>query len=256
MGFRNIFRAWYLFNTDTFQLMKGQFAPVNMTMEVKAAYAQHSALGMQKTILQFLHGEADKVSAPITLFNTDSLDSTADDQLEQLREWTKRDSKYKRPPILAFWVGDIETDMTDCVIESLSNITFGPPSFFGGMRQVTLTINLLKYAPYKLDEKGIYETRYHRVKHNDYFEILCQREYDNPLLGDVIRHRHPTNLNPQIGDVIKLPSVEAIRKEIIEPKSIQLRNSLGSKNTPTRSLRRAHFELRGGAYVSHIIKEA
>jgi len=244
-----------MLNTDTGQLLKGDFAPVSTTEEVKANYAQHTSLGMQKTILQFLHGEADKVSATIRLFNAHSLDYNAEKTLTLLKLWTKRDALLQRPPVCSFWVGDAHVEMTDCVIESLSGITYGQPSFFGGLRDVSLTMNLLKYEQYTIDEKGVYETRYHRMKQNDYFEAVCQREYNNPMLGDVIRHRHPTNVNPQIGDVVKLPSIEAIRKEVVEPKSIPLNGAYSKKETPQRARRIEMFDLRNVAYVSHVMTE-
>jgi hypothetical protein len=255
MGLRNLFRAWFLLNTDTMQLLKGDFAPTSTVEEVKANYAQHTALGMQKTILQFLHGEADKISANIVLFNSHSLDSNVESTIATLKEWTKRDPVWKRPPILSFWVGDAHVEMTDCMIESLGNITYGQPSFFGGVRHVTLTLNLLKYESYTIKEKGIYETRYARVKQNDYYEMLCTREYGSPLMGDVIRHRHATNLNPQIGDIVKLPSIEAIRKETVEPKSVVLKTAFDKADSPQRTLRMDMFERRNKSYVSHVIVE-
>jgi hypothetical protein len=142
--------------------------------------------------------------------------------------------------------------MMDCVIESLSP-KFGRPTWFGNIRSVQASITLRQYTEFDLESAAAGETRYHRAVVRDYYELLTQREYGSAIMGDIIRKRHPTNPNIQVGDTIKLPSIEAIRKEKVEPKSLCLKGAYSKKETPQRTLRRDMFDLRNRPYVSHIL---
>lgn len=251
------FRSWNIINTDTFQFIQGQFEPVDgtLTKEVTTKYAEHVSLNRQNPIIQFLSGTADVVSFQARLFNGHLLDFTAEEQLTLLELWTKRDSFKGRPPIIEFWVGDAHLELTSAVIVSLSGITFGRPTFFGGLREVSLQINLKQYKEFNLDDEESFETRFHRSRARDYYELLTEREYKNPLVGDVIRKRHPTKPNIQTGDLIKLPSFTAIRKDRVEQKSVPLKTGTGRKDTAQRALRLRMFDLRNRPFVSHIIVE-
>ena len=84
--------------------------------------------------------------------------------------------------------------------------------------------------------------------------MLCWREYRKPILGDVIRKRHPQHAQIITGDVIKLPSIEAIQATPIVPSSVALSTAFGRKDTPQRALRIEWFDRRNDKYVSHIVK--
>lgn len=246
------FRSWFLQNQTTFQIMQGQFEPVNMSKNVKPNWVGHTALNRANEILQFLNQSADTVSFDIVLYDRDSVFSNAEEDYYLLESWAKPDEIYgNRPPVLTFWVGT-GWEMMDCVIESLSP-KFGRPTWFGNIRSVQASITLRKYTAFDLESKAAGETRYHRAAVRDYYEMLTQKEYGNPMLGDVIRKRHPTKPNVQTGDVIKLPSIEAIRKDKVETKSVALQTAYGKKQTPQRDLRREMFERRNRTYVSHVI---
>lgn len=251
------FDVWYLENTDAIPPLRlqGQFVAINPTETISNRYAQHNALNRAKPIIQFLNGEADRVSFQVRLRARDALFSSVEDNLNMLKSWARRDDALKRPPILSFWIADGHLSLSKCVIESLSGITYGKPTSLGAIQDVTLTINLLEYDPYSLEEVGAFETRYHRAKIRDYYEMLAYREYRNPLLGDVIRKRHPDKQKIKVAEVIKLPSVEAIRKEVIEPKSIPFSTAYGKKETPQRTLRLQMFERTNRTHVSHVLKQ-
>lgn len=248
-------RTWFLANVDTGQILQGQFEPQATTKNIGVNYAQHTALNRQNPILQFLNRAADTISFQARLFNRHSLEVQAEETLRQLEEWTEIDPALNRPPTMSFWVGDGHLQQIDCVITSLDGITYGRPSFFGGLREVSLTINLLQYEPFNLESTGTFETRYHRARSRDYYELICYREYKQPLLGDVIRKRHPTQAVLQVNDVVKLPSIEAIRSERVEPKSLVLTTAYGKKITPQKTRRQEMFDLRNRSYVSHVVIE-
>lgn len=255
MGLFPTLRSWYLMNNDTFQIMQGQFEPVDLTKEVGANFAEHTALNRTKNILQFLNQKSDIITFEAVMYDRDSLIGSSEDDFALLESWAKADEAFNnRLPILTFWVGT-GWQMMDCVIESLSGIKFGRPTWFGNMRNVSCTVTLRAYNEFSLEETALFETRYHRARVRDYYEMLTYREYGNALLGDVIRKRHPTKPNIQTGDVIKLPSVEALRKEKVTQKSIPLQTAYSKKPTPQRDLRRYMFEQRNRPYVSHVIIE-
>jgi hypothetical protein len=250
------FRSWFLENTDTGQVIQGQFEPDGpVTKDVKSNYETHTTLNRQNPITQYINGTPDAISFQARIFNQHSLDFTAEEQITLLELWAKRDPVFKRPPIVSFWMGDAHVYLTTAVITGLSGIQFGRPSFFGGLRDVTLTINLQQYEPFDLEDSEIFETRYHHARVRDYYEMLTEREYGNPLLGDVIRKRHPTLPNVQTGDVIKLPSIEAIRTERVDTKSIPLKTAFGRKDTVQRKLRIDMLSRRDRPYVSHVLIE-
>lgn len=247
-------RTWFLQNTETLQILKGNFEPVSLVRERANNWANHTALSRTNAILQFLNGEAQTLSVDIRLY-AETIVNSVERDLALMESWMLPQSSLEnRPPILTFWVGDGHVIM-DCVITSMSNIRYGTPTFFGGLRDVSLTLNLKEYVKFSLEDNDLFETRYHRARRRDYYELLTYKEYGNPLMGDIIRKRHPTLPVVNTGDTIKLPSVEAIRKDIVEPKSIALQTAFGKKDTPQKRLRAEMFDKRNRPYVSHVVIE-
>lgn len=246
-------RTWFIQNTETLQVLKGTFEPVSLVRERANNWATHTALSRYKSILQFLNGEAQTLSVEIRLY-AETIVNSVERDLATLERWMQGFGDLGRPPVLSFWVGDGHV-MMDCVIVSMSNIRYGTPTFFGGLRDVSLTLNLKEYVKFSLEDNDLFETRYHRARRRDYYELLTYKEYGNPLMGDIIRKRHPTLPVVNTGDTIKLPSVEAIRKDIVEPKSIALQTAFGKKDTPQKRLRAEMFDKRNRPYVSHVVIE-
>lgn len=246
-------KTWFLRNNDTSQTMQGKFAPINLTKNVKPNYATHTALSRSKEIIQFLNQNADTLSFRIVMYDDDSTTGATEKDIKLLESWAKADPIYgNRPPILTFWVGR-GWELMDCVIDGLVDIQYIDPTENGSIRGLSLTINLRAYSPFSLESGELYETRYHRAVVRDYYELLAYREYKNPMLGITIRGRHPTKPNIQVGDSIKLPSVEAIRKGSPQPSSLALKTILGKKLTPQVLLRKDIFNRRNTTYVSHIL---
>lgn len=245
------FRSWFLANVDTGQILQGQFEPLDAQKTIKANYGHHTALSRNKGILQFLTGDNDTFTFQAFMYSQHAAQSI-DADLATLESWTRPDSKLGRPPTLSFWVGDGHVQIIDCVIESLST-SYGRPTFLGGLRQAQVNISLREYKPFSLTDTGVYETRYHRTAARDYYELICQREYNDPMMGDVIRKRHPTKPTLYVGAVVKLPSIEAIRTEVVTQTSIALAGAYSKKNTPQRQLRLEMFEKRNRSYVSHVL---
>lgn len=246
-------RRWFLYNNDTLEVFAAQFEAEDVSKDKGAVYAGSWALNRQNEILQFLHGKTEKITFTGRLYSMNAAHNI-DSDIAKLESWCERDSLTGRPPVLTFWIGKGFVEMLDCVLEDIPT-SWGRPTRFGGLRDVSFGITLRKFVPFSLEDGGIFETRYHRAKRREYYEWLTLLEYRNPLLGDVIRKRNPTNPNLSPGDVVKLPSIEAIRKEKVEPKSIPLATGFERKDTPQRALRLEMFDRRGAAQVSHVLTE-
>lgn len=254
MAFLN-FRSWFLQNLDTGQVFQSQFEPVGLTRDIVSNYAEHTALNRRNPILQFLNKATDTITFQATLFRQNVLQNSVEDDFALLESWVNPDEAFNnRPPILLFWVGDGHVQI-QCILQSITGATFARPTFGGGVRRIDFTINLRQYEEFSLDESGIFETRYHRTKKRDYYELVAQREYGSPLKGDVIRKRNPDKPNMQSGDIVPFPDIVAIRKDIVEPKSIPLQTAYGKRLTPQKQNRLDMLDRRNRIYVSHTLVE-
>jgi len=235
--------------------MLGQFAPQNLTKNLDPKWAHHTALSRTEEITQFLSQGADVITFQIIMHDRDAFTGSSEKDINLLQSWAKADPLYgNRPPTLTFWVGQ-GWEMMDCIITGLSNIQYEEPTILGTVQGVTADITLRAYSEFSIDAKGNFDTRYHRAVTRDYYELLAWREYRAPILGDVIRKDHPDKANIQIGDAIKLPSVESVRKKSVKTTSVVLEGAYGKKLTPAKQRRIDMFEARNDDYVSHIVVE-
>ena len=268
MGLLSNQRNWRIVNTDTGEEVEGDFEAENVTREISSSYVESSALGAQEAITQFLHGNVDVVSFTATFFADSILgraglnllggSKTATEKLDKLEEWTRVDPNLGRPPVVLFSIGDGTVHQTS-VIESLSGVSYGPLGFSGEVKQVTLTVNLRKFVAFDIEAElaaaAPPESRYHRVKQGEYMELIAEREYGRPLLGDIVRKRHPKLQVLVVGDTVKLPSYEAIRRASVVPQSVPLRGITSKKDSPQRRLREEYFSKRNRTYRSHVLPE-
>jgi len=247
--------TWFLENTEATlpEIVQGSLPAENVNEGEANKWATHSALNRQNPIVQFLSGDTDTVSFNAKLRARDATDQRPKLHLAKLKEWRKIDSKSKRPPVLSFWVGDQHLSVGSCFISSLTS-SYTKPTKFGQLREVNVSISLIRYTPYSVEAKQFGETRYHRARVRDYYEMLCYHEYGDATRGDVIRKRHPTQLTLPLAAVVKLPAIQVIRKEVVEPKSIILETAYGKRDTPQRQARLDIFDRRNRDYVSHIVR--
>ena len=246
-------RVWSLLNLDTFETVSGQFHAEELTHDVGSAYSEKFALNRQHAITQFLHGEVEQYSFR-SRFHATTVIEDAEAPLNMLKRWARRDESSSRPPVLEFWAGNGHAFFVQCTMK-LSGITYDRPTWLGGLRHVTFTVTLREYKEFSLKGETVGNTRYHRSKRTDYYELLTEREYSDPMLGDVIRKIHPDKPNVQVGDVIMLPTASHLRKSRTTQTSIALQNGFGRKDSPQRTLRLAMFESRNRPRFSHTLVE-
>jgi hypothetical protein len=265
------FRVWNLRNLDTNETLQGQFEATAVSENIPVTWESHTALNRSRSIKQFVNrgdgtlsfgarfyqdsivGDPFLGGGPI-LGNPPKLGTSKSlGKLATLKKWCEPDPALRRPPILEFWVGDGHIQMT-CVITSLSDIVYGRPNYFGGFRDVTLTINLEEFTTFSLDDEGATDTRYARAKERDYYELLAFFEYGNPMLGDVIRKDHPKQQLLKEGDTVKLPSIEGVRDKEVTQQSIPLKGGFGRKATAQKALVQRVLDRHSQSYVSHVLQ--
>lgn len=259
------FRTWNMENLDTGEKLQGQFEAQEVTEQVGSNWAEHTALNRDNAILQFLNGNNDQLSFTARLYQDSILgdpllgrgqlasDSGPIDKLKKLKQWIRRDPKLRRPPIINFSIGSGHVQMT-CVIRALSDITYDRPDYFGGFKGVSLSVGLLQFVPFSIEDQEETDTRYAVTRDRDYYEMMALVEYGNPMLGDFIRKEHPKQQSPQPGDIVRLPAIETARKQRIQPKSIPLKGAYSRKDTSQRQLRLEFFALRQKSKTSHILQ--
>lgn len=248
---------WVLKNVDTQEKLEGQFGPVNPTeIPGNPTYAEHTSLNRDKPIVMFTHGTADSFSFGVEFFAVNEDDDSPEQKIAVLKSWIKRDADLARPPIVTFWIGDNKLAFGPAVIASLGEIKYyDPPKHGGGVRALSTAVTLRAYTAWKLESTPAPETRYHRVKEGEYFEMLAWIEYKTPMLGVEIRRRNPEMLDLSAGDTVPLPSAEAIRTVSIQPSSITFKDTQTTKPSPQKDLRAEGFDRRGGDYISGILPE-
>jgi hypothetical protein len=255
MGARKVHR-FTLKNLDTQEELEGQYGPVDPKENPgNSNYAEHSSLNRDKPIIMYTHGNAASFSFGVFFFATHETDDTPFKKITVLKKWAKRDDFLSRPPLVGFWVGS-EGDLNfgPAVISAIGEISYyDPPKHGGGIRGVSATVNLREYTDWQIESEPPPETRYHHARQGDYLELIAWQEYRNPMLGDVVRKRNPEIVALQVGDVVPLPSAEAIRSEKIRPASTTFLNTQGSKSSAQKNLRAESFSRYDRSYVSGTI---
>jgi hypothetical protein len=250
-------RLWRISNLDSGDVVEGQFEATGLTENVSANYAEHVALNRKVPILHWLNGQSDTINFQGRLYQKDNDDLIPEEQLSRLKEWTRYDQILQRPPLVGFEVGDGHVEMVQAVILTLGGISYDRVTASGGFRGCAFTITLKRYETFTLDSENepSGETRYAKSKDTDYYELLAEKEYGMPILGDRLRKRLPDQPVLSTGAVVKLPSIRVMRKETVEPDSIALQGSLTEKSSPTKTLRAFWFDNRNSSRISHIVKD-
>lgn len=246
-------KRWFLRNEDTGDVLVGQFPAEEVSQDIKNNWAKHTTLSRTRSIISYLNSDEDHLTFSARFRSENLYKNDIVKNVEMLRKMARKDPDLGRPPIVTFWVGNGHLEQRS-VIDSISGLTWGAPDINGEPRQVKFTVNLIQYEDFNLADVEIYETRYHRARERDYYELLAYREYRNPLLGDAIRKRHVGQPALTPGAIVRLPSVEAIRTERPHQTSIALAGSFGRKDTPQKRLRQEMMERTGVERKSHVLR--
>jgi hypothetical protein len=259
-------RSWKLLNFDSGEEIEGDFEAVGLTRNVSNNYTTKTALGRQHPVTQYLNGNLDTLSfegriRARDVFETQGFRASPanissfvqggppilkpGERLDLLVSWTRVDPDLGRPPLVYFSLGEGDVGYGDSlsIITSIDNIVYDTLTNNGELRGCVFTVNLQQYEDdYEIGTFEPPETRYARAKNGEYYELLCQREYGNPLLAIEILNRHPEQPIPQPGDIVRLPSFDAIRSAKLATRSIALSGIRSSAESPQKDLRQHYTD--------------
>lgn len=255
LGARKVHR-WTLTNLDTNETLEGQFGPLDpRETPGPSAYVEHNSLGSDKPITQYVMGAADSFSFGAHFFAMAEDDEAPATKIKVLKQWARRDDNLGRPPVVSFNLGEnAQLQFGPAVITSIGDLSyFDPPKHHGGIQAVTAQVTLRQYIPYSVESTPAPETRYHHVRLGDYYELIAYNEYRDPMLGDVIRARNPELLTLEVGDIVPLPSGEALRTASRKPRSLVFTTTLSSQETIQKINKREAFDRHSDNYYSPII---
>lgn len=248
-------KAWSLQNNLTDEVLKGQFPAEDVTRNVGGNWAEIQALNRQNAFLQFLNGKTQTLSVRSMFFKRDLLDDSPVERINKLIEWTQLTRSQRRPPLLTFYLGDGLGLQMDVILTGVTDIKYTEPNALGGIRQVSFVMEFLRWERSQLiaDQLEVTDTRYAVAKSADYYELLCEKEYGDPMVGVVIRQRHPKQPLLTEGNIVKLPALEGVRGVVPTQQSIALRTAFGRKDTLQKRLRIQWFARRATDYEPHSI---
>jgi len=245
--------TWTITNTETFEVFIGDFPHEGLTRTTGNNIARTTSLNRQNPILQWLNGKEETLALKSRFRARDITDSDPGAKVDKLVSWSKLDSIVRRPPVCLFMLGTASSMTKQVVIDSVTDIEYSQPTFLGDIREVTFTMNLIVYVPFSIDDTQATDTRYARAREGDYYELLAQQEYGNPMLGVVLRQRSLNRPLLAPADIVVLPSIEGIRTSVPRQQSIPLAGAFGRRQSDTRDHRIAWFKLRGDPYTSFLV---
>jgi hypothetical protein len=246
-------KTWSLKNTEDGTVLKGQFPAEKVTRTVGANWTEIQALNRANAFIQFLNGKTETLSVSSRFFKRDLLDDSPVQKIDKLIEFTKSTLRFRRPPLLTFYLGDGLGLQFDCVLTDITGIEYSEPNALGGMRQVAFTMEFKQVSGRQnsvTSEQEVTDTRYAHAKEGDYYELLCEQEYGDPMIGVIIRQRNPTMALLKPGDIVALPALEGVRGLTPAQQSIALKTGFGRRDTLQRQLRIQYFNKRAGDYTT------
>lgn len=252
-------KSWTLKNTEDGTTLKGQFPAEDVTRSVGGNWSEIQALNRSNAFIQFLNGKSQTLSVSSRFFKRDMFDDSPVDKVDKLIEWTQSTIRFRRPPMLTFILGDGLGLQMDCVCTGVTGIKYGLPNALGGIREVSFTMEFLRINGRQTafsSEQEVTDTRYAHAKDGDYYELLCQEEYGDPMIGVIIRQRNPTLPLLSTGDIIALPALEGVRGSVPAQQSIPLKLAYGRKDTIQKQLRLQFFNKRASGYTTFKYKTA
>lgn len=252
-------KSWTLKNTEDGTTIKGQFPAEDVTRSVGGNWAEIQALNRSNAFIQFLNGKTDTLSVSSRFYKRDMFDDSPVEKVDKLIEYTRASIRFRRPPMLTFILGDGLGLQMDCTLKEITGIKYGMPNALGGIREVQFTMEFMAISGRQTafsSEQEVTDTRYVHAKDGDYYELLCQQEYGDPMIGVIIRQRNPTIPLLSAGDIIALPALEGVRGSVPSQQSIPLKGAYGRKSTVQKQLRLQFFDKRSVKYTTFNYKTA
>lgn len=229
-------RTWTLLNEDTREAIKGQFPAEEPSFEYGANWGEIRSLNRPHPLLQFLQGQSDSFSISGQFFRRDITDDSVNAKIDKLYSFCRRDQRFGRPPICRFAIGDGTIVNMEVILLKVASVNYSQPDFLGGVRQVRFQLNFRRFTRFSLRDIPQTDTRFHRTARGQYYELIAQREYGDPLIGDFIR-KQPEQVGKALlvpGDIVKLPAREGVKDKVITQTSTVFKTAFGRTDTPQK----------------------
>jgi len=216
---------WLLQSVDTKEIFRPQF-PVDGDFQIStgAVLSEQSRVGFQDSLLAWTAGRVKTFTFSIRLFSR-YIGEDIKSQIELLQKFADKDAGFGRPHILALKYGTLVSVLV--MIDSLDH-AIRDTHRNGDPKDVRTNIVLKKYVPFS--KRTISPTK--TKKESFYFvatealnsyEAIAKRFYGDALAGDRLRKRHPEKpMNPDVGDIVRVPSRDLILSEVVQPESFIL----------------------------------
>jgi len=255
---------------------EGDFIAQNLEETIGAFLGETTTINKSTPAFQWVRGEAETISFTARLWKTSDLFTSINQQLAELKRFARRDSTLKRAPKVQLVIGtdlefvgfirgvrisydeirtngalrgaivDIQFQKTSTeneIKDSASNlagaIKFGAGIIAGGIGIASTVKSLVNIPGASLHT----QSRTVNVKDGDTLESIADKEYGDPLLGDVLRRVQPGKATLTPGDEIILIEADEISQIRVTQQSIALKNTpenldlrdlkLASRNRPT-----------------------
>lgn len=232
--------------------ISGQFTPQQVQENIGSNVSEGGGFSRSSPILQWVSGKLRSFTFQARLFSEYAEDDTAERKKATIEALLQRDEELGRPPLLAFFWGNVIPDGFSCVITDIGN-SYDEIRDDGSIRGVTMQITIKQHVPYIVEQiasTSEERTPLHEVKDGESYESIALKYYGDPIFGVLLRQMNPRQpyeswapsavADLQAGEKVKIYSKKDITSEKIRPLSPVLRrdNFIASNN------RRVFFENR------------
>jgi hypothetical protein len=224
---------WKLDSVDDSFSLTGQFTSTDLVENISANYAEFRSLGRAQPILMFEDNANDTMTFGVRfwaqhngLFGFGILSDKIDDKVSQLRSLPRPVASLGRPRIFDFSLG--ESISMRCVVAGVGGISYDRARpMTGDLRGVTTSITLKRFEEYDVSVAGrAAESLVQPFLADDSYEIMAQKFYGEPVLGEALRRRNPELPLPRAGTFIHLPPKQSLANGFaLTPQSPVLKKS-------------------------------
>lgn len=218
------FAEWSLTRVDPPRgdRIKGQFPAQEYTEEVSTTWQTIPIPRRAVPHEQWVRGEVEAATLVVRVWAGDAFKDVRQD-VDKIKGLVRPDPALGRPPIYRFAWGSIEYD---CIVESVGGVRYEELWPDGRIKGATFALTLrrigdpLALAPTDPSAPP-HLSRYLPAKRGDTHEAMALGQYNNPMLGVLVRQDGVVAF-PLAGQVVRFPRASYYRRREIAPKAYAL----------------------------------
>lgn len=265
---------WSLVSLDDGTEFIGDFPAENVTENISGVWSVEGTVGLDQPIIQFIRGNADTITMDLRVFAQHqgqglgaSFDAAVDlvtgggfadpdnvaDRVNQVKSLARKDRVLGRPHVWEISIGSEFSQQV--IVNSVSGIRYD--SFRakdGSIRGIRCSVTMTRYEPYDVrDLTAQAESLVTPVKEGETYEHIAKRVHGDPLVGEALRRRNPDKRNLEQGDLVHVPKLSTLRKEVLPltPQSLFFKTGDAQRQVLLDAL-----DVRNEPDVSHILLES